>query len=120
MCLNAPRGDDLERVAGDILEIADRVVVPARVVGPGDEPIRAVIGDDHPVLRPGLRGITEPRAVNIQWTRSRVERLVQKKSNRADAGTSTPAILARARSALVVTPVLAVLALSSARACVQP
>src|ERR1700733_7327466 len=43
------RVHDLEVSAGQPVEQVQRVVVPARVRGPRDEPRRAVVGQDHPV-----------------------------------------------------------------------
>src|SRR3954449_7295018 len=40
---------DLERRAGDPLELVEVLVVPAPVGRAGDVPVRAVVGHDHPV-----------------------------------------------------------------------
>src|SRR5688500_6799954 len=65
--LNGTRFDGFERRAGDLLEVADRVVVPAGVVRAGHVPVRTVVRDEHPVAlhcrADDLDLATEPGAV---------------------------------------------------------
>ena len=51
--------DDLEVAAAQPLQSPQVVVVPARVRRAGDEPVRAVVGDEHPVALE--RGGDDPR-----------------------------------------------------------
>src|SRR5579871_1320539 len=45
-----PRVHDLEVAPLDLPDLREPLLVPARVGGARDEPVRAVVGDDHPVL----------------------------------------------------------------------
>ena len=46
--VSGPPVDDLEGVAGDRFELVQVRVAPAPIGGAGDEPVRAVVGDDQP------------------------------------------------------------------------
>src|ERR1044072_3383296 len=58
---------DLEGAAGDPLQLAQVLVVPAPVAAAAEEPVGAVVGDDHPVALQPIGGALGLEVSQAQW-----------------------------------------------------